>query len=63
MTIDPSWTVNELLRHEPRAAAVLNRFGVDTCCGGSATLEEAAASIARPTAELLAELERLTVPR
>jgi iron-sulfur cluster repair protein YtfE (RIC family) len=26
-------TVNDLLRETPSAAAVLNRLGIDTCCG------------------------------
>jgi iron-sulfur cluster repair protein YtfE (RIC family) len=34
-------TVNDLLREEPGAAAVLNRLGIDTCCGGTLSLEEA----------------------
>ena len=42
--IEPQWTVNELLRREPLSATVLNSFGVDTCCGGGDTLEEAAAA-------------------
>ena len=37
----PGMTVNDLLREEARAAAVLNRLGIDTCCGGMLTLEEA----------------------
>jgi iron-sulfur cluster repair protein YtfE (RIC family) len=41
--IQPSWTINELLRREPSSARVLNAFGVDTCCGGGDTIEAAAA--------------------
>ena len=41
--IDPAWTINETIRQLPVAIGVFNRFGVDTCCGGSATIEEAAA--------------------
>ena len=37
----PGMTVNDLLREESRAAAVLNRLGIDTCCGGMLSLEEA----------------------
>ena len=37
----PGMTVNDLLREESRAAAVLNRLGIDTCCGGMLTLEAA----------------------
>ena len=56
MTILLSWTVNETLRHLPEAAAVFNRFGIDTCCGGGLTLEQAARSAGVSTETLLAEL-------
>ena len=39
--LTPKFTVNEVLRVEARAAAVFNRLGIDTCCGGSLTVEEA----------------------
>lgn len=50
-------TVNDLLRETPAAAAVLNRLGIDTCCGGSLSLAEAAASVGLPLAQLLAALQ------
>ena len=53
-------TVNELLREAPAAAAVLNRLGIDTCCGGSLSLAEAAASVGLETPALLAELRHPT---
>jgi regulator of cell morphogenesis and NO signaling len=53
-------TVNDLLRETPAAAAVLNRLGIDTCCGGSLSLAEAAASVGLPLAELLAALPQPT---
>ena len=43
--IESKWTINELLRREPLSAAVLNAFGVDTCCGGGDTIDVAAASV------------------
>jgi iron-sulfur cluster repair protein YtfE (RIC family) len=36
------WTVNEMLVAAPQTLGVLNRFGIDTCCGGTPTLAEAA---------------------
>ena len=42
--INPSWTVNDLLRIIPESAATLNRMGIDTCCGGSLLVAEAAAA-------------------
>jgi regulator of cell morphogenesis and NO signaling len=54
--IDPSWTINELLRREPSSAPVLNAFGVDTCCGGGDTITEAAANAGLDAAELIGAL-------
>lgn len=39
---DATLTVNEALVRWPNAIAVLNVLGVDTCCGGGATLDAAA---------------------
>jgi regulator of cell morphogenesis and NO signaling len=55
-SIPAALTVNELLREMPAAAAVLNRLGIDTCCGGLLSLAEAAASAGLPLARLLAAL-------
>jgi regulator of cell morphogenesis and NO signaling len=53
-------TVNDLLRETPAAAPVLNRLGIDTCCGGSLSLAEAAASVDMPLSGLLAALRQPT---
>lgn len=54
-------TVNEMIRRCPDTAAVFNRFGVDTCCGGSRPIREVAERHGMDPAELeralLAELE------
>ena len=34
-------TLNELVLRYPQALPVLHRHGMDTCCGGGLTLEEA----------------------
>ena len=52
-SIDPAWTVNELLRREPSSARLLNAFGVDTCCGGGDTLADAAAEAGIGCEELI----------
>lgn len=41
-SIDPAWTINEIIRRSPAADSVLRRHGFDSCCGGSLTLAEAA---------------------
>lgn len=38
--IDPMATINELILTDPATIPVLNALGVDTCCGGDATLDE-----------------------
>lgn len=50
------WTVNEALLAAPQIVGTLNRLGVDTCCGGTQTLAEAAGSIGLAPEELLAAL-------
>lgn len=42
ITIDPAWSVNEIVARYPATVAVFNRFGIDSCCGGAVALEEAA---------------------
>ena len=41
-TIDSSWTVNEVIGMYPETITVFNSFGMDMCCGGDATLQDAA---------------------
>lgn len=36
-------TVNEIIRRHPATVGVFNDFGIDACCGGAATLRDAAA--------------------
>jgi iron-sulfur cluster repair protein YtfE (RIC family) len=54
---DPKLTVNELLRRHPAVLPVLNGFGVDSCCGGSESLAQAAHSAQIPLDALLAALD------
>lgn len=42
LKIDPALTVHELVNLRPETAAVLRSYGIDTCCGGSRPLHEAA---------------------
>lgn len=51
------WTVNEVLVAAPQAVGVLNSFGIDTCCGGTRTLAEAARSVGLAPEILIAALE------
>lgn len=55
-TIDAGETLNELVARAPEALPVLQRFGLDTCCGGALTLAVAAQHHGLEIAELLAAL-------
>jgi regulator of cell morphogenesis and NO signaling len=50
-------TLNEAIRLHPESLAVFKEYGLDTCCGGAATLAEAAARHGAPLDELLRALE------
>ena len=43
-------------------ATILQRFGIDACCGGHLTLAQAAASAGIPVKTLLCALEPLVTP-
>ncbi|MEX0908508.1 MAG: DUF542 domain-containing protein [Gemmatimonadaceae bacterium] len=59
--IDPAWTVHELVHFHPEVAAVLRSYGIDTCCGGSRTLTEAAKVAGLDVATLLRALEQVSI--
>jgi regulator of cell morphogenesis and NO signaling len=50
----------DLVRADARAATVLDEFGLDYCCGGRQTLEQAAAARGVPLADVIAALGALT---
>src|SRR5690606_28857794 len=50
----------EIAANNIHKAEVFKRLGIDFCCGGKQTLEEAAASVGIPTAKLIDELENFT---
>lgn len=53
-------TVESVLRRRPAARTVLDRAGINHCCGAHLTLGEAAAAAGAPLEPLLAELNRPT---
>jgi regulator of cell morphogenesis and NO signaling len=55
--IDPGATVNATIRRFPPTVSVFNRFGIDSCCGGEASLEDAAAEANVGIAALIDALE------
>lgn len=54
--ITKDMTINQVIRKYPGTIGVFNRFNVDSCCGGSETLERAAARDHAPLDELLRAL-------
>lgn len=40
--LDTTMTINEIVARFAETIPVFNRFGMDTCCGGGVTVEEAA---------------------
>ncbi len=59
--IDPAWTVHELVHFHPETAAILRSYGIDTCCGGSRTLTEAAKVAGLDAATLVRALEQVSL--
>ena len=55
-TVGPNETLNELVARAPEALPVLQRFGLDTCCGGALTLAVAAQHHGLKVSELLAAI-------
>jgi regulator of cell morphogenesis and NO signaling len=58
--LDPHLTINEIVRDHPAALAVLQRFGIDACCGGALTLAKAAARHGVTVAEVLGAIALAT---
>ncbi len=50
------WTVGEIVRR-PGGLPVLERLGINHCCGAQLTLAEAAAAAGVPLAEILRALD------
>jgi len=56
-TISSELSLAELVVEQPSRSRVFERFGLDYCCGGSHTLEEACHSRGVPVDEVVAALE------
>jgi len=57
--LDLSLTINDIVARYPGTIATFNRFGMDTCCGGAVTVEEAARRDGIDAAEVIAALREL----
>ena len=54
--IGPEDTLNAIVARFPQTLPVLQRFGLDTCCGGALPLHTAAQHHGLDVAELVADL-------
>lgn len=61
--INTAATVNEILAQHPAAVSVFNALGIDACCGGDASLTEAARRDGASLDTLLAALDSLIMQR
>jgi len=57
MSVTTEKTVRELALEEPGAARVFEKLGIDYCCGGKQTLEQACRGANLPLDKVLGELE------
>jgi regulator of cell morphogenesis and NO signaling len=57
VTLTPSRTVRSIVQESPAAVAVLESMGIDYCCGGSKSLEDACQKAKLSIEDVLADLE------
>ena len=57
MTITPDKTVREIATETPSAIRVFETLGIDYCCGGRKSLEQACADLHLPANEVVEKLE------
>ena len=55
--IDPTLSVNDILRRYPSSLRLLSKRGIDTCCDGGLPLSVAAADANLDLSDLLDELK------
>ena len=58
MRVSKDMTVNQVIRLYPKVIPVFNAFNIDSCCGGSDTLEEAARKAKVEVDLLIKEIEK-----
>lgn len=61
MTIDASMTLAQMIDRSPQLAREFERLGLDYCCGGARTLDEAGRALGFDIADLVLTLEHAAV--
>jgi regulator of cell morphogenesis and NO signaling len=56
LELDCTSSVHDLIQRHPATRAVFQRFGIDSCCGGAVSVEEAARRDSIDATRLCAEL-------
>jgi regulator of cell morphogenesis and NO signaling len=57
MSLNTTQTVREIVRSNPAAVGVFESLGIDYCCGGGTSLEDACRKARIPVANVIADLE------
>lgn len=52
-------SVNDVIRLYPQTVEIFNRFGIDACCGGAASVRAASVRDGANGDELIGELQRV----
>jgi regulator of cell morphogenesis and NO signaling len=60
--LDPNLTINEIVALYPATIPIFNRFGMDTCCGGGVSVDEAARQDGIDVDDVLAALRAAVDP-
>ena len=63
MTLEATQTVREIVQQHPAAVPVFEALGIDYCCGGGKTLQDACAGKDVPVDRLLSDLANALVTR
>lgn len=56
VTLSPEVSVNDAIRLVPATVEIFNRYGIDACCGGAASIRDAAERDGAPFGALMEEL-------
>lgn len=60
MTATTDMTIRDIVANDYRAAAVFQRYGIDFCCGGDRSVQDACAAKGLAPAQLIDELQKTT---
>lgn len=56
--ISKEMSINQIIKLYPKSIGVFNKFNIDSCCGGSETLEKATKNAGADLDEVIAEIQK-----